>query len=281
MKKNTASGFSLIELSIVMIVVGLLISIGFSLVPNYLQSAKVTAARTQMKEIQNAIEGFAIANNRLPCPDTDADGAENIASNICTAYGITVGSRYNTADLPYRTLGLPNNRDPWGRIIKYAVYMMRTVTGNCTNAASCDFATDLVFDGSSTSRTRTNFCSKLTTALQLTRSISTEIYTARLLSTNVGSDAGSLCNTGTTMEGSPMAYIVASSGFNNADQDTGTAGLFDGTNDPGNKLCFENPDRVLRFLDASEQKSTDTPDNYDDIVLGGSVSGLISRLECN
>ncbi|MBF0177035.1 MAG: type II secretion system protein [Magnetococcales bacterium] len=295
MKKHPSAGFSLIELSIVMVIVGLILAIGFSLVPNYLQSSKVSAARVQMKEIQSAIEGFAIANNRLPCPDTDSDGLENITSNVCVAFGNTAGTRYDTADLPYRALGLASNRDPWGRAIKYATYMMRTVTGGCTNAASCDFATDQNFAGTSTTRSRSDFCSKLTTALQLTpRDPTKEIFTARLQSRS-GLNADSICTSGvggTVMDGSVMAYILASSGFNNANQDTSpalSAGVFDGKNDPGNSLCFDNPDRVLRSMDASDESSSTDPtygavgisDNYDDIVFGGSISGLISKLECN
>ncbi|MBF0137898.1 MAG: type II secretion system protein GspG [Magnetococcales bacterium] len=290
MKKNTASGFSLIELSIVMIVVGLLISVGFSLMPNYLQSSKVTAARTQMKEIQNAIEGFAIANNRLPCPDSTGDGLEDLnASSICTAqHDNATGATNDTNDLPYRTLGLSNNRDPWGRVIKYAALMRRTTDTYCTTDDSCDLATKRDSTGATpTTLLRTDFCTKLTRSMNHilnSPSLTTDIGIARLqyATATVTKDADSDCTTG-----SKMAYILASSGFNDADQDTNTGGytivggLFDGANNPGGRLCFENPDRVLRFLDASEQKSTDTPDNYDDIVLGGSVSGLISRLECN
>lgn len=288
MKKNTASGFSLIELSIAMIVVGFLISIGFSLVPNYLQSAKVTAARTQMKEIQNAIEGFAVANNRLPCPDTTttADGVEVFDAtntNDCAAYHGFAAAKNDTGNLPYRTLGLSNNRDPWGRIIKYAALMMRSTDAYCTTADTCDMAT------TNGTISRANFCAKLSSALKhsqdatITTKPTTDIHIARLLPTNVSFNSGSLCSSPTlnptVIEGSVMAYILASSGFNDANQSGGTAGIFDGMNNPGNSLCFENPDRVLRFLDGSEQSSTG--DNYDDIVLGGSVSGLISRLECN
>ncbi|MBF0152244.1 MAG: type II secretion system protein [Magnetococcales bacterium] len=280
MKKYAAGGFSLIELSIVMVIVGLLLSIGFSLMPNYLQSAKYSAARAQMKEIQNAIEGFAIANNRLPCPDIDSDGLENktVSTNtICDAFGNTAGSRYDTADLPYRTLGLASNRDPWGRTIKYAVYMR-------TSGDTGDLAT------TAGTINRTNFCTKLTTALTNSQTAnanpSTDIHVARISSTTNNdtyiTNANSTCSTGTTvgtMEGTVMAYILASSGINNANK-TNAAGYFDGRNNPGNSLCFESPDRKLLLLD-SEQTSATVTNNYDDIVYTGSISGLISTLQCN
>ncbi|MBF0426463.1 MAG: type II secretion system protein [Magnetococcales bacterium] len=311
MNKRIAAGFSLIELSIAMVIVGILIAIGFSLVPNYLQSAKYTAARAQMKEIQAAIEGFAIANNRLPCPSLTVvtattygqEAVGNTTANICDVQHDRVGTAaYDTGDLPYRTLGLATNRDPWGRPIKYAVLMDQTSDGlticnggACCGSASypysCDLATKYISNGSSTTNTRTDFCSKLsfsTKHSQNAASTTKDIYTARVLTRgNPGTSTAfsSLCNTGTTVEGSVAAYILASSGVTNADttrsSSTGNDRYFDGKNYPGtSSFCFESPDRPLALLDGADAAGN-TTGNYDDIVYAGSIPGLMSTLQCN
>ena len=107
--RNT--GFSLVELAIVLVIVALLTSgllLGISAQRN---AAENIDAQRQMETIREALTGFALTRGRLPCPaqpglaNTDANaGIENCAQQ----HGV----------LPWVTLGLPET-DPWGNRFTY------------------------------------------------------------------------------------------------------------------------------------------------------------------
>lgn len=66
--KHTArqSGFTLIEIMVVMVILGLLVAI---VAPNLMgrsDQARVTVAKTQMKQVSNALDLYKLDNNRYP-----------------------------------------------------------------------------------------------------------------------------------------------------------------------------------------------------------------------
>ena len=112
-RRSRASGFTLIELTIVLVIVALLI--GGMLVPLSAQRDLGRASETQkqLAEIKEALLGFAVANGRLPRPATSlADGAENPSlcadDTACTGY------------LPWAVLGVKKT-DAWSKMIRYSV----------------------------------------------------------------------------------------------------------------------------------------------------------------
>jgi len=115
--RYTHNGFTLIEMSIVLVIVALLV--GGLLAP--LSAQKEQERRTEnvvlMEQARKALIGFAIVKGRLPCPDTDVpiDGVENGCAAGVTAFDP------NTGTLPWVTLGLDTGLDPWGFPIGYAV----------------------------------------------------------------------------------------------------------------------------------------------------------------
>ncbi|MBK9161903.1 MAG: prepilin-type N-terminal cleavage/methylation domain-containing protein [Nitrosomonadales bacterium] len=135
--KKSDSGFTLIELAMVLMIVGLLL--GGLLVPLNAQMEQKGISETQrsLEEVKGALIGFAMINGRLPCPAqatlaTGAAGAgeETLASNTCAcaSSGSTVAQVGSTACtetsvtgvLPWVTLGL-NETDGWGRRYTYRV----------------------------------------------------------------------------------------------------------------------------------------------------------------
>jgi len=106
-------GFSLIEMAFVLIIVTLLL--GGLLVPFATQVEQKRIAETQkaMEEIKEALMGFAVANGRLPCPDTTNDGLEEACAS-------TPGITSTEGNLPWATLGVANS-DAWGNRFRYRV----------------------------------------------------------------------------------------------------------------------------------------------------------------
>ena len=72
-------GFTLIEMSIVLAIVGLLIGGGLVAVGPIIDQTHVTQTRNNMDQVESALLLFVIRNNRLPCP---ADGSLTNASSL-------------------------------------------------------------------------------------------------------------------------------------------------------------------------------------------------------
>lgn len=110
---KTSHGFTLIEVAVVLIILGLVLG-GF-LMPlgAQIENGKRSDTKNQLEQINEAILGFAMSNNRLPCPDTDNDGLENRqgSNNQCQA---------NRGTVAYATLAT-DTVDAWGQAYIYHV----------------------------------------------------------------------------------------------------------------------------------------------------------------
>ncbi|HWU34484.1 MAG TPA: type II secretion system protein [Methylovorus sp.] len=110
---KTSSGFSLVELSIVLVIVGLVLA--GMLVPLSAQIDQKNYNETQraMLEMRDGLIGYASSNGYLPCPDTTGDGAEerDAASGACLA---------TEGNIPWAELGM-GKQDAWGQNYQYRV----------------------------------------------------------------------------------------------------------------------------------------------------------------
>ncbi|MDO8908504.1 MAG: type II secretion system protein [Pseudohongiella sp.] len=115
-------GFSLIEMAVVLMILGLLLGGLLSAVSQTTENTRRADTNAKLKQIEEALYGFAQANGRLPCPATNASaGAEAAPLGVgnCT---VTRGF------LPAATLGIAgaiNNdgllTDSWGNPYRYAI----------------------------------------------------------------------------------------------------------------------------------------------------------------
>lgn len=125
--KRFNSGFSLVEMAIVMAIIGLLLGGLLPTISSQVEQSRRNEARKQMDEIRSALMGFAISNSRLPCPDTDNDGSENIAAPVTTNNTPSAGQstkKYSCSasggTLPYNQLGSAS-LDSFGSAFVYSV----------------------------------------------------------------------------------------------------------------------------------------------------------------
>jgi prepilin-type N-terminal cleavage/methylation domain-containing protein len=120
------SGFTLVELAIVMVIVGLMLGGLMMSLSQTTENTRRNDAQTQLAEIVEALYGYAQANGRLPCPATPAsNGAELPAGGgICTRqHGF----------VPSATLGLKGAVnadglliDPWNNPLRFSVTTANT-----------------------------------------------------------------------------------------------------------------------------------------------------------
>ena len=122
--RSSADGFTLVELAIVLVIVGLLVG-GMAITLTTVQdNANIKETQRRLGQAQEALLGFAAGSGRLPCPAAApaAGGVEAPAdgTGVCTAA--------LSGFLPGRTLGLSPTDDQgyfvdaWGFRIRYAVY---------------------------------------------------------------------------------------------------------------------------------------------------------------
>ena len=117
---HTQRGFSLVELSIVILIMGLLL--GGLMMPLSAQreNARIRDGKEQLQTVRDAIEGFVLINGYLPCPATPAsNGFSATAAGGC-------GEQHGF--VPATTLDLNGRRnadnlllDPWGSPVRYSV----------------------------------------------------------------------------------------------------------------------------------------------------------------
>ena len=127
---NKIKGFTLIEVAIALVIIGLLISGGTYLYGQQYTVGKVDQTREQLDNIHKVMLTFVKTNGFLPCPDTDGDGLENRQSNGAC--------RSREGRLPARTLGV-DGEDAWGDPFYYRVNAraedLNRVTDICQSAS--------------------------------------------------------------------------------------------------------------------------------------------------
>ncbi len=115
---SAEAGFTLIEMAVVIVIVGFFL--GSILLPlaTRVELNRARATVELLEEAKTALLGFAMTQGRLPCPDTDGDGAENWRSPTGTSANGCPSGREGV--LPWADLGLAEV-DAWGTRFRYRV----------------------------------------------------------------------------------------------------------------------------------------------------------------
>lgn len=169
LNRRCQQGFSLIELSIALAIIGVVVAGGLSMSTSMVDRQAYVQTGNQMDEVEKALAAFVAVNNRLPCP---ADPAPSITDNgfgaevancstldpasppgdLIAANG-TAGNRVWIGALPVRTLGLRDRfaADEYGNRYTYAVTAAHTTFAGYTNTPALPTANNgaiILQDGS-------------------------------------------------------------------------------------------------------------------------------------
>lgn len=138
-KMFKSAGFSLVEMAVVLVILGFVISALLLPVAAQRDQTYRTQTENQLEVARKALLGFAQANSRLPCPATAASAGLEAPIGGSTA---TVACTAMVGFLPSATLGIqPVNTagyatDGWQNAIRYAVTI-----SNADVAGGPDFTT--------------------------------------------------------------------------------------------------------------------------------------------
>ena len=121
---NQAAGFTLIEMSVVLLIMAILLSGLLPTLSSRVEQQRLSDVRKQLDDIEQAIVGYALINGRLPCPaSSTSSGAESFAAGGSIVNGNCLN--FDNGYVPAATLGLVTTDgfavDPWNNRIHYAV----------------------------------------------------------------------------------------------------------------------------------------------------------------
>jgi prepilin-type N-terminal cleavage/methylation domain-containing protein len=234
------TGFSLVEMAIVLAIVGVLIGSMMMTLSAQVDQRNFNETQRRLESAREALLAFAILNGRLPCPAAPATGGASDGQESPTGGGSC--TNYLNGYLPARTLAIqPSDSsgyavDAWGNRIRYVV----------SNGSSPHFTDSTTL--------RTN-------------GIATQPTTLKVCTTSAGISSSTCASTATyeVESSTSIAAIIYSVGKNGALTATGA-----------DELANLNNDAV--FVDHTPTPSTATNGEFDDMFVWITTGALYGRL---
>ncbi len=122
--RTTFSGFTLVEMAVVVVIMGIMLTLGLRLLQATQENAARSVTQTKQERIKLALIAFLRTNGRLPCPDSalPPTGAEPANCLVNAGRGV----------LPWRALGLSvgDVQDGWSNLFTYRVANRTPVTSS-------------------------------------------------------------------------------------------------------------------------------------------------------
>lgn len=114
MKLKFVNGFTLVEMAIVLVIVGILVAAFLTPLSAQIDQRNYAETERNLEEIKEALVGYGLSHGYFPCPAISAtNGLEDRTGASCTG-GKRVGI------LPWSELGVPQV-DSWGHLYRYSV----------------------------------------------------------------------------------------------------------------------------------------------------------------
>lgn len=127
--RESARGFSLIELAVVVAIVMTLLTLGLGLMNAQLSSTAYLTTKKRQEAIKDALIAYLGAHRRLPCPYVPTEGSPPITGidadpdpNPFTAPPQAACAPFGV--IPFTTLGLARDiaEDGWGNLFSYQIF---------------------------------------------------------------------------------------------------------------------------------------------------------------
>lgn len=240
--RSEAAGLLMLELAIVLVVAGLILALGASVLPSFNEAGMLARSRQELGEATSAVLNFAATNHRLPCPSDPAltFGDPGFGVEDCGRIAGVVPFESLLADEPFI--------DAAHRPVLYAVYRNAAIDADLAAVSNLEDGIDEplpVINARDFCKAVRNGDPTSGTAFVAT---STEILTG------VGG-----CLPATLVN---QAFVLTSAGI--ADSDGDTLPL-DGYNADATPLCFASPEQGRSAL-------------YDDLVAAVGFSTLFGEI---
>lgn len=137
-EENSISGFSLLEVTMVMLIGGIVLGAAASGLSSYIDTKRSHVTKERLEEVDRALQRYLSLNGRYPCPASvsAAVGSANFGIEVdanCASTSIPTGATFTDTGpdsvlvrigaVPVRTLNLPEDfiGDPYGGRFTYAV----------------------------------------------------------------------------------------------------------------------------------------------------------------
>ena len=124
-KLNNQSGFTLIEIAVVLVLVGLLLGSFIGSVSQRIETSQRENTKKQLTDIKTALLGFVSARGRLPCPTTTTGNGNEVPVGGSTS---AIPCALQHGFIPGKTLAINGVYnldnlllDVWGNPIRYSV----------------------------------------------------------------------------------------------------------------------------------------------------------------
>lgn len=297
MKHNGQSGFTLVEIAIVIAITGLLMGGSMMMIKPYVETAKINATRDKLERIADSLAQFQQNYHRLPCPavsNSTPPGGEpfgapiqsgtngtNFVTQGCGAGGAwngTIPDQY-TGIVPFRALGLneDNVRDGYGNLITYtvapvlavpvpAVPSTQNVHQACRTTAWTDAST--AYDDNK-ARFCCPFYRNAASDIKVLDSLgsSNQVYTGQHDTANYASVTSGPV-TPTNFNSHVIAFVLVSHGKNGdgAYIKKNASGARNPVTANASAQESENRNGNMTFVDTAYSKTNDT-NYFDDIIL--------------
>ena len=123
---NNQYGFTLVELAIVLVIVGVLMGSFIGSLASRIETTRYAETNKELEEIKQGLIGYAFTNGYLPCPDCIAGGCpsganvarDGIDDEVGVGAGCDVANA--TGNIPWARLGMGSG-DAWSTRYRYWV----------------------------------------------------------------------------------------------------------------------------------------------------------------
>ena len=113
------NGFTLIEIAIVMLIIGLALAATLVPVGRLFQASQISSNQERLDAAREGLLTFAAINGRPPCPDRTGDGLEDRRA-VADPANFGCAANIYEGFLPWATLGVQQT-DYWGTRLRYRV----------------------------------------------------------------------------------------------------------------------------------------------------------------